>query len=386
MPQIHSTDNYTIPGGIKLFFNDGTGERDLGNMVKVSIGRNTTDLDHYTNRPGTRVKDKIITLEESITIEFGLDEPVIENFIMFFKGDALVSQDAGTTAVVEQHVTLGVSYSYASVGQRAISVVTVRKFLDYCYMFDGTATYVDNSVEMDLTAGTPFEANVDAGDFLYIGKATPFKQFHIDVSTGSVGYTGTKWEYWNGTAWATLSTSGTADFSVDATVTFTVPAWALKVVNGSSAYWLRFSQTAASPATPALINSIGIEAMAENTDFTLDLGSSSQDGRIKGISGGHLADGEAVAVSYLYATYTSQVSNLVQVGSIEGSARLEVHPQTGRGLSFDIEIPKCQIKSKGNLSLDDKAFLEIPLELSILDDTENTPTFPYGRIIVYDVT
>jgi len=97
-----------------------------------------------------------------------------------------------------------------------------------------------------------------------------------------------------------------------------------------------------------------------------------------------LVDGEQVKVTFTYPTFTSQVSNLVQVGSIEGSARLEVHPQSGRGLSFDIEIPKCQLKSNGDLSLNDQEFMGIPLQLAVLDDTEGTPTYPYGRIIVYD--
>jgi len=72
------------------------------------------------------------------------------------------------------------------------------------------------------------------------------------------------------------------------------------------------------------------------------------------------------------------------VGSIEGSARLEVHPQSGRGLQFDIEIPKCQIKANGNLDLNDQEFMVIPLSLVVLDDTENTPAYPYGRVLLYD--
>jgi hypothetical protein len=53
-------------------------------------------------------------------------------------------------------------------------------------------------------------------------------------------------------------------------------------------------------------------------------------------------------------------------------------------LQFDIEIPKCQIKANGDLSLNDQEFMAIPLSLVVLDDTENTPTHPYGRVILYD--
>jgi hypothetical protein len=386
MPQIHDTDNYTVPGGIKLFFNDGTGERDLGNMVDVSLGRESEDLEHYTNRPGTRVKDKIITLQESISIDFGLDEPVIQNFILFFKGSAAVNQGAGTAVSTDQKVNLETGYAFKSLLKRGpISAYSARQFLDYVYLFDGTATYTNHSVEADTAAGTPFTVNADAGDKLYCGKITQFQEVRIEVAVAAVGYTVPTWEYWNGSAWTTLTTAGTADFSADATFTFTIPgSWAQTSVNGITAYWIRFQQTAAAPATPATVDNIGRQALVENTDYSVDLGTTQADARIRAIAAASVADGEEIKVTYTYPTYTSQVSNLVQVGSVEGNARLEVHPQSGRGLSFDIEIPKCQLKSNGDLSLNDQEFMAIPLQLVVLDDTENTPTYPYGRIIVYD--
>jgi hypothetical protein len=385
MPQIHNTDNYTVPGGIKLFFNDGTGERDLGNMVDVSIGRDTNYLEHYTNRPGVRRKDKVIALQESISIEFSLDEPVIQNFVLFFKGEDPEAVTDGTDTSTDQEVVTGASWSFASLGKKGpISNYSARKYVDYCYLYDG-ATYTDNSVEAKSLAGSAFQSVADETSYLYIGKSTTFKQFAIDVATGATGYTSTVWEYWNGSAWTTLSTSGTDDMSADGTVTFSVPgSWTKTTVNGKSAYWLRFSQTASAPSVPATLNSIGGGALAENTDYAVDLGTATSDARVRGISGGILVDGEKIMVTYDYPTVASLTSALVQQGTVEGSARLEVHPQSGRGLSFDIEIPKCQINSKGNLSLNDQEFMKIPLELSVLDDTDNTPDFPYGKIIVYD--
>lgn len=386
MPQIHDTDNYTVPGGIKLFFNDGTGERDLGNMIDVQMGRDSKELEHYTNRSGVRLKDKVIALEESINIDFALDEPVIENFILFFKGDDVVNQGAGTSSVTDEKLALHESYGYASVGHPSLTSVTARQFLDYVYLFDGTSTYTNYSAEGDTAAGTPFAINTDAGDFLYLGKLTQFKQFRIDIATAMTGYTGALWQYWDGNSWETLTTAGTADFSVDATVTFTPPVdWTINSVNGTGAYWIRFSQTAAAPAVDATLNSIGRLALVENTDYTLDAGTTTTDGRLKGIVAGGLVDGEEIKVSYTYATFTAQISNLVQSSAIEGSARLEVHPQSGRGLSFDIEIPRCQVKNNGNLSLNDQEFMKIPLQLVVLSDIENTPTYPYGRILVYDI-
>ena len=50
--------NYTVPGGVKLFFDDGTGERDLGNIVNLDITPGTEELEHYTNRSGKRVRGR----------------------------------------------------------------------------------------------------------------------------------------------------------------------------------------------------------------------------------------------------------------------------------------------------------------------------------------
>lgn len=389
MPQIHDTDNYTVPGGIKLFFTPTGGvERDLGNMVDVSIGRETENLEHFTNRPGTRVKDKVIALSESITIDFSLDEPVMSNFILFFKGDAAATQGAGTANIVDQKAALPTGYAMVSLGKPgAISAYSARQFLDYVYLFDGASTYTNHSAEADTAAGTPFTAMADNNDKLYCGKATKFQEVRIEVNVAAIGYTAVTWEYWNGSAWTTLTTAGTDDFSADATFTFTPPgAWALTTVNGISAYWIRAQQTAASPATPATIDNIGRQALVENTDYVVNLGTSTDSAEIRAVSGGSLVDGEEIKVSFTYPTFTSVISNLVKAGAAEGSARLEVHPQSGRGLSFDLEIPKCQINSNGDLSLNDQEFMQIPLQLTVLDDTDNTPTHPYGRIVLYDVS
>jgi len=389
MPQIHDTNNYTVPGGIKLFFTPTGGvEKDLGNMVDVSIGRETENLEHFTNRPGTRVKDKVIALSESITIDFSLDEPVISNFILFFKGDAAATQGDGTAAIVDQKVSLAASYGMTSLGKPgAITSYSARQFLDYVYLYDGVSAYANHSVEADTAAGTPFTAMADNNDKLYCGKKTKFQEVRIEVNVAHSGYTSVTWEYWNGSAWTTLSTAGTADFSADATFTFTVPgSWALTTVNGISAYWIRAQQTAASPATPATIDNIGRQALVENTDYVVDLGTSSANAAIRAVAAASLVDGEEIKVSFTYPTFASVVSNLVKAGAAEGAARLEVHPQSGRGLSFDIEIPKCQISSNGDLSLNDQEFMQIPLQLTVLDDTDNTPAYPYGRIVVYDVS
>jgi len=69
---------------------------------------------------------------------------------------------------------------------------------------------------------------------------------------------------------------------------------------------------------------------------------------------------------------------------IEGSARLEVHPDVGRGLRFDAVFPKVMLKPDGNISLDDKTWLATPMNLEVLDDSENTPEAPFGYYMSYE--
>jgi len=86
MPTAPNTENYTIPGGIKLFVDIGDGERDLGNIVEIDMEPGQELLEHFTNRSGKRMKDKQIILEDKLTINFTLDEANIDNMKLFFRG------------------------------------------------------------------------------------------------------------------------------------------------------------------------------------------------------------------------------------------------------------------------------------------------------------
>jgi hypothetical protein len=71
-------------------------------------------------------------------------------------------------------------------------------------------------------------------------------------------------------------------------------------------------------------------------------------------------------------------------GYIEGVARLVCTPAPGMGMAFEIQIPKCQLKPNGSFNLDDKKVMELPMMLEVLDNYLATPTYPYGRVIVYE--
>jgi hypothetical protein len=385
MPVPASVDNYTVPGGVKLWFDAGAGERDLGNITEVDIEGGTEELEHFSNRSGKRLKDKVIVLEEKLTLKFKFDEPVIENLKYYFKGGNIENLSPGTGAVTDLELALAGTV-LRSVGQYyGLSSVTVRQFLDKVFLYNGAA-FVDHSAEADIEAGTPFDAMIDANYFLYLGKATRFKELYANLAvTGS--YTGLAWEYWDGDEWKALVTSGAGDgLDADGPITFTPPVdWAKTTVNSQNLYWIRASATTVT--TPATINCIRQNCVA-NTDYVLDAGQAGEDGRLPGRIGrlatGMLVDGEEVKVSFSYATWASAQFPIAGTSFIQGAARLEVHPDSGRGIRFDVIIPKCILKPNGAIGLDDKKWLEVPMTLEALDDTANTPLAPLGYYKSYE--
>lgn len=379
--------NYTVPGGVKLFFDDGTGERDLGNIVNLDITPGTEELEHYTNRSGKRAKDAVLTLEEKLSLKFKIDEPVMENWRYFLKGSAAESLGAGTAAKVDQSLTLD-GTKFMSVGAfYGLSAVSVRSFIDYCLLDDDSAgAFVDNSTEAKSVAGTPFEGIAQTADVLYFGKATKFKNLYLNLQTNG-SYGARTWEFWNGSAWTSFVPTGTGEpMDADGNVALgTLTGWALTTVNSISAYWIRVA--VGSVTTPATVISCS-QAGVVNVDYSVDLGQAGAEGRLPGriarLAAGLFDTDEIIYVSFTYTTWTSTRFNIGTLAFPQGSARLEVHPSTGRGLQFDIEIPKCQLKPDGNIGLDDKKWLEMGITLEVLDNSSLTPDYPYGRFVIYE--
>ena len=385
MPVSANVENYTVPGGVKLYFDDGTGERDLGNITELDLETGTEELEHFSNRSGKRLKDKVIVLEEKLTLKFKFDEPVIENLKYYFKGGDIENLNPGLGTVADLKLALA-GVVLQSVGQYyGLTNVTVRQFLDKVLLYNGAA-FLDHSAEADTEAGTPFDAMIDANDFLYLGKATRFKEVYANLAVNG-SYTGLAWEYWDGDEWKALVASGAgAGLAADGAITFTPPVdWAKTAVNSHSLYWIRAKATTV--ATPATVNCFRQNCVV-NTDYVLDEGLAAEDGRLPGrigrLAGGKLVDGEEVKVSFTYATWASARFAIAGSSFIEGAARLEVHPDTGRGLRFDVNIPKCILKPNGGIGLDDKKWLEVPMTLEALDDTANNPEAPLGHYVSYE--
>lgn len=382
---------YTIPGGLRVFFNDGSGDRDLGNIVgdSVSMTRDTEELEHFSNRSGTRLKDKVVTIEEAAQIDFALDEINIQNLQYFFKGGSTTNVAAGTASITDQKETL-VGEQFISVEKLAITSVTARQFVDYVRIDEnGAGTFTNNDAEADTAAGSAFTLLDSTTDVLYVGKLTQFKEVDIQLDTNGSYGGNVSWEYWNGSAWTALTTAGVDTLEADGVMTFTPPGdWALITVDSNSAYWIRASSSTVT--TPATALSIGRQALVENTDYRVDPGSDGsvtpqQDGRISRIdSGGALVDGEEMKVSFTHVTFASQTFGIAQVSTIEGSARFVNKPSTGRGVHWEIIVPRAQLTNNGNMDLNDSEFQQIPLSLVFLDNSACDPVNPFGTIQVFE--
>lgn len=86
MPTTPDTDNYTVPGGIALYFDDGGGLRHLGNIATIDMEPGSEVLEHFSNLSGKRMKDKKLVIEEKLTFNITLDEPNADTMWLFFRG------------------------------------------------------------------------------------------------------------------------------------------------------------------------------------------------------------------------------------------------------------------------------------------------------------
>ena len=379
--QTPNIENLFLAGGIKFFFDPGTGERNLGLFEEPpDVEPKSTEVKVYNSSSGQRRLAKTFTTEEEVIWNVKLQELVAANLQAFFKGGPLELVGAGTSAVVGQVLALN-GENPMSLNKYGISSVTVRQFLNKCFLKDASAddAFVDNTLEADALAGTPFATLEEAGDELYLAKATPFKEVYIDFETpGSYGAVVVK--YWNGSEWhAVTGLGGAADaLAADGKMNWTLPDdWAMTTVKGYTGYFIQI--TATTPwTTPATINHIRQNAV-KNADYIVDPGQVTPDllvGRIGRLATGFLADGEEVKVSYTYTTWESLRFPVANANYQQGAARLQFRPT--QGLQWNYIIPKCQLKPNGKLTFDDKKPMELPMLLEVLDASATSPGAPYG--------
>ena len=115
-------------------------------------------------------------------------------------------------------------------------------------------TKYDSSI-FSHTNTTELQLWEDANDYLYVGKDSTdtFALLGFMVGTAGVDYGAFTFEYWNG-AWVSLTAlhNSTETFSKDGFLAWSIPGdWATTTVDTQLAYWIRASQSAVAPSTPA---------------------------------------------------------------------------------------------------------------------------------------
>jgi hypothetical protein len=124
MPVPASVENYTVPGGVKLWFDAGAGDGIWGITEVDMRGGEAGALQQPL---GKRLKDKVIVRKRTDD-QVQFDEPVIENLKYYFKGGNIENLSPGTGGAVgagsgRHSPALGSQYY-------GLTNVTVRQFLD----------------------------------------------------------------------------------------------------------------------------------------------------------------------------------------------------------------------------------------------------------------
>jgi len=123
------------------------------------------------------------------------------------------------------------------------------------------------------------------------------------------------------------------------------------------------------------VSSVGIAGYVEGTDYEVD----HSVGRIRALSTGGIADGEAVHVSYTFGAMTWNYVEIFGRKPVQGLLRLVGTNEVGT--QFEVLLWKVKIKNSGDINFIGDDWNVIELEGEVLDDTANHSSYPFGQII-----
>lgn len=164
---------YTLGKG-ELYWDDGKGERYVGNTTAFNITIESETLDHFDSDHGIRTKDDSVVLEVNRTGSFTTDNIATENLALYFMADISTVTQTNTPVVDEaiNDVEPGRFYQLGQTtvnpqGVRNVSAVTVTKTpstvlvegTDYTldavsgriYIVEGGAVASGDDLEIDYT-------------------------------------------------------------------------------------------------------------------------------------------------------------------------------------------------------------------------------------------
>lgn len=127
------TKAYTLGKG-EVYFDQGSGERYLGNTTEFNITVESENLDHFDSDNGVRTKDDSVVLEITRSGTLTTDNMSKENVALFFLADVSTVTQVATPVVGEalNDVVKGYYYQLGKTtgnpqGVRNVSAVAVKK-------------------------------------------------------------------------------------------------------------------------------------------------------------------------------------------------------------------------------------------------------------------
>jgi hypothetical protein len=164
---------YTLGRG-EIYWDDGTGERYIGNSTALNISIESETLDHFASDRGVRTKDDSVLLELNRTGSLATDNISKENLALFFMADMLtITQTA--VAVVDEAINAVLPGRFYQLGKtvanpqgvRGVTAVTVTiapstvavlntdytldAALGRIYIIEGGAIVADDDLIVDYT-------------------------------------------------------------------------------------------------------------------------------------------------------------------------------------------------------------------------------------------
>lgn len=168
-----SSKFYTVPGGVKLFFQEGTGGaaglgyRDFGNLSALGLSSTIEKLEHFSNRSGQRQKDAEAVQSSSMEIKFSFDEPNPFNLRWSFLGGTMTDVNAGSYQVVRELVELT-----AFTPKRVALDMAVAPAVVVEAVAGSPTTYINNTdYTLDAVNSTIARKNggaIDDGEFVMV--------------------------------------------------------------------------------------------------------------------------------------------------------------------------------------------------------------------------
>lgn len=95
------SESYLLGAG-RVFFDDGNGWLNLGNIPAINLTRAITNLDHFTFSNGARQKDLSLVTESSMGLNFTIDEFNVENMNILMFGNGFTDSNQSASSAVDE--------------------------------------------------------------------------------------------------------------------------------------------------------------------------------------------------------------------------------------------------------------------------------------------